>query len=373
MTGPVARIDLDAMRHNLSRVRELAPGCALVAAIKANAYGHGLIESASALTDADAYAVARVEEGLQLRREGITKRVMVLEGFASQAELRLCIGRNFDLVIHDCSQIEQLENYLATARAPAGSRGHTQLALWLKIDTGMHRIGVPAGECAAVASRLKQLPQVKLIGLLTHMANADDRRSDSTMQQLQRFEACIDAELQFSIANSACLLNWPLTRRGWVRPGIMLYGASPFADTTAAEEGLRPVMTLRTHLIAVHELKKGDAVGYGSTWRCPEDMRIGVAAVGYGDGYPRHAPNGTPLLVDGRRAALAGRVSMDMITIDLRQVEQARVGSSVVLWGEGLPVEEVAAAAGTISYELFCRLTQRVKFRYEGMGLFKRG
>ncbi len=369
MTGPVARIDLDAMRHNLFRVRELAIGCPVVVAIKANAYGHGLIESAQALVDADAYGVARVEEGLRLRREGISKTIIILEGFSSQAELRLCQGRGFELVIHDLSQITQLENYFKSARTPPELHGHPLLVLWLKVDSGMHRIGIAPEESSDAIAKLRQLPNVKLVGMLTHMANADDRNSDYTTRQLQRFEPCIDTDLQVSIANSACLLNWPQTRVGWVRPGIMLYGASPFSDTTAADEGLQAVMTLRTHLIAVRELKKGDAVGYGSAWRCPEDMRIGVAAIGYGDGYPRHAPNGTPVLVDGKRVALAGRVSMDMITIDLRNVAQARVGSSVVLWGEGLPVEEVAAAAGTISYELFCRLTARVKFRYEGKDL----
>ena len=365
MTGPVARIDLDALRHNLSRVRELAPGSPIVVAIKANAYGHGLIESAQALADADAYGVARVEEGLQLRRHGISKKIMVLEGFASQAELMLCQGRGFELIIHDLSQITQLENY----RSHQASQDTPPFAVWIKIDTGMHRIGIPPEECREAIAKLRQLANVKLVGILTHMANADDRNSDDTQQQLQQFKPCIDPDLEVSIANSACLLNWPQSRVGWVRPGIMLYGASPFSDTTAAGEGLQAVMTLRTHLIAVHELKKGDAVGYGGAWRCPQDMKVGVAAIGYGDGYPRHAPNGTPLLVDGKRAALAGRVSMDMITIDLRDIPQARVGSSVVLWGEGLPVEEVAAAAGTISYELFCRLTARVKFRYEGTHL----
>ena len=365
MTGPVARINLDAMRHNLSRVRELAIGCPVVVAIKANAYGHGLVESAQALVDADAYGVARVEEGLQLRRHGITKKIIILEGFSGQAELMLSMGRDFELVIHDLSQITHLESYFKSARTPRELRGHQDIAVWLKVDTGMHRIGMPPDESMAIIAKLRQLPNVKLIGILTHMANADDRNSDSTQLQLQQFKPCIDPDLQMSIANSACLLNWPQSRVGWVRPGIMLYGASPFSDSTAADEGLQAVMTLRTHLIAVRELKKGDAVGYGSTWLCPEDMRIGVAAIGYGDGYPRHAPNGTPLLVDGKRAALAGRVSMDMITIDLRNISHARVGSSVVLWGEGLPVEEVAKAAGTISYELFCRLTARVKFRYE--------
>lgn len=356
MTSPVARINLPALRHNLDRVKEVATGCRVIAAIKANGYGHGLVEVARALAGADAFAVARVEEALQLRHAGFDGKIMVLEGFNSQPELLLCRDSDLDLVIHDRFQLQLLD------KLPAGA---SPLRLWVKIDTGMHRIGLQTGEAETVISWLRGYEDVRLVGVMTHFANADDRQNDYTRQQLEAFIPFIDPELEVSIANSAGILGWPDSHKGWVRPGIMLYGTSPFPDSVAGDEGLEPVMTLRTRLIAVRHLHKGDSIGYGSTWTCPEDMPVGVAAIGYGDGYPRHAPNGTPVLVNGQRAALAGRVSMDMITLDLRAISNPRVGDSVVLWGEGLPAEEIARAAGTITYELFCRLTGRVKYRYE--------
>jgi alanine racemase len=356
MTTPVARINLAALRHNLNRVREVATGCRIITAIKANGYGHGLIQVARALSDADALAVARIEEALQLRKEGFDSRIMVLEGFNSLPELILCRHSDLDLVIHDRSQLHLLEKM---------PDGQLPLRVWVKIDTGMHRIGIQTDEATAVISQLDQLEDVTLVGIMTHFANADDRQSDYTKWQLENFSPFIDPQLEVSMANSAGILGWPESRKGWVRPGIMLYGTSPFPDSMASEEGLEPVMTLRTRLIAVRHLHAGDSIGYGSTWTCPEDMPVGVAAIGYGDGYPRHLPGGTPVLVNGQRAALAGRVSMDMITLDLRGISSPRVGDPVVLWGEGLPAEEIAKAAGTITYELFCRLTGRVKYRYE--------
>ena len=230
----------------------------------------------------------------------------------------------------------------------------------------MNRLGVGPGEAPGVIAALRAIPGVVPCGVMTHLANSDLRSDPMTDRQMERFRPVADsASLPVSIANSAAILGWPGTHADWVRPGIMLYGASPFDDSTAEAEGLRPVMTLKTRLIAVKTCAAGETLGYGGTWRCPREMPVGVAAIGYGDGYPRHAPSGTPVLVNGRRAALAGRVSMDMITIDLRDVPGAREGDPVVLWGTGLPVEEIARAAGTISYELFCRLTPRVRFRYE--------
>ena len=356
MTTPVARINLAALRHNLDRVRQVATGCRVIAAIKANGYGHGLIQVARVLSDADALAVARVEEALQLREAGFEKRIMVLEGFNSLPELMLCRHSDLDLVIHDRFQLQLLEKL---------PEGQVPLRVWVKIDSGMHRIGIQTDEATAVISQLDQMKDVSLVGIMTHFANADDRESDFTKWQLANFSPFIDPQREVSMANSAGILGWPESRKGWVRPGIMLYGTSPFPDSMASEEGLEPVMTLRTRLIAVRRLKMGDSIGYGSTFTCPEEMLVGVAAIGYGDGYPRHAPNGTPVLVNGQRAALAGRVSMDMITIDLRGIDNPRVGDPVVLWGEGLPAEEIAKAASTITYELFCRLTGRVKYRYE--------
>lgn len=356
MAGPVARIDLDALRHNLARVRESAPDCKVITAIKANGYGHGFLEIAQALDEADAYAVARVEEALELRDAGLNKRIMVLEGYANLPELMLCRNSGLDLVIHDRFQLQLLD------KLPAGKK---PLRVWIKIDTGMHRVGIQTDEAEVIIGQLGHLDDVELVGVMTHFANADDRNSDYTHEQLESFAPFIDPELEVSIANSAGILAWPGSHKGWVRPGIMLYGTSPFLDSMAEDEGLKPVMTLRTKLLAVRQLHEGDRIGYGSTYTCPEDMQVGVAAIGYGDGYPRHAPNGTPVLVNGERAELVGRVSMDMITIDLRGINNPRVGDSVVLWGEGLPAEEIARAADTITYELFCRLTGRIKYRYE--------
>lgn len=360
MTGPVARINLDALRQNLLRVRSAAPGCQIMAVVKSNAYGHGAIEVSDVLVKAgvDALAVARVEEGLSLRRAGFDHRLVLLEGPASPTELSLALSGAFELVIHCEEQIDWLERIL-----PKSSMG---IRCWLKVDTGMNRLGVEPETVRSGLERLGRVEGVVIGGLMTHFACADDRVAEMTQNQINRFESCsTSTEAVVSMANSAAILGWPSSHGDWVRPGIMLYGASPFGDSTAEAEGLVPAMTLRTRLIAVKRCRKGETVGYGATWRCPKDMTIGVAAIGYGDGYPRHAPSGTPVLVAGLRAALVGRVSMDMIVVDLQEVPDARIGDPVVLWGDGLPVEEIAAAANTISYELFCRLTRRVKFRYE--------
>lgn len=357
MASPLARIDLDALRHNFRLVREAAPGRRVLAVVKADAYGHGALAVASALDEADGFGVARVEEGVALREAGIGARIMVLGGINEAAEVPAALRARLDVVIHHPVQIDLLRR--ALQGVPGGFR------CWIKVDSGMHRLGIAPDQVEVVLDELRSIPGIVPCALLTHLANADDLTDETTHRQLERFaEAASSTDLATSIGNSAAVLAWPEAQGDWVRPGIMLYGASPFVGGIAAKDGLRPVMTLSTRLIAVNEFRAGDPVGYGGAWRCPEDMRIGVAAIGYGDGYPRHAPSGTPVLVDGQRAAIAGRVSMDTITIDLRGCPGARVGDRVVLWGEGLPVEEIANAAGTISYELFCRLTRRVKFDY---------
>ena len=357
MAAPLARVDLNALKHNLRRVREAAPGRRVLAVVKADAYGHGAMPVASALSEADGLAVARVEEGIALREAGIKARIVMLGGLNEAGEIPAAVHAGLDTVVHHRSQIDLLRRTL-----PAVSGG---MRCWLKVDSGMHRLGIPADQVQTVLEELRTVPGVVPCALMTHLANADDRKDETTCRQLERFaEVASATDLATSIGNSAAVLGWPQAQGDWVRPGIMLYGASPFVDGNAAEDGLMPVMTLSTRLIAINDFKAGDPVGYGGVWRCPQDMRVGVAAIGYGDGYPRHAPPGTPVLVDGERAAIAGRVSMDTITIDLRSCPRARVGDRVVLWGEGLPVEEVANAAGTISYELFCRLTRRVKFDY---------
>lgn len=358
MTRPVrARIDLEALRHNLQQVRTAAPRSKVMAIVKANGYGHGLAEVARALEHADGFGVARLEEALALREAGIHKPVVLLEGFLDVRELEAAEHARLELVLHSDYQLELLE---------AARPGHP-LRVWVKLDTGMHRLGFAPERFGEIRQRLQDLACVQQPpACLSHFACADERANPATEAQRQCFEAALEGQDgERSLANSAGLLGWPEAAYGWVRPGIMLYGVSPFVDALGAELGLRPVMTLETRLIAVRELHKGDAIGYGGSWVCPEDMRVGVAAIGYGDGYPRHAAAGTPVLVNGRRMALVGRVSMDMITLDLRGHEDARVGDRVVLWGEGLPVEDVARAADTIAYELLTGITGRVRLEYD--------
>ncbi|MBE2294591.1 MAG: alanine racemase [Phycisphaerales bacterium] len=347
-----ARLDLGALVHNLQRVRAVAPGRRVAAAVKADGYGHGLVRVACAL-DADAFAVACIEEALILREAGINRRIVLLEGVFEAEELLACARHDLDIAIHHPEQLRMLE--LARLEQP--------LRVWLKIDSGMHRLGLEPDTLLTVRQRLHACPVVHTqIKLMSHLARADERDCDYTVQQLRIFEtAAADFTGERSLANSAGILGWPDTHFDWVRPGIMLYGASPFVDSLAPDEDLRPVMSLQTRLIAIKRLRRGEPIGYGGTWTCPEDMDVGVAAVGYGDGYPRHAPSGTPVLINGRAAALIGRVSMDMITLDLRRHPEARIGDPVLLWGEGLPVEQIAQAAGTISYTLLCGVTARVR------------
>jgi alanine racemase len=351
-----AILDLSAIAHNLKRVRELAPGRSVMAVIKANAYGHGMIKVAHALNETDAFAVACLDEALSLRAAGIRHTIVLLEGFFSARDIPFLVLHELSAVVHHEEQLRMLE-----ADRPPGS-----LPVWLKIDTGMHRLGLSPDKVAEAYQRLKALPSVKITGLMTHLASADEREDSTTARQLACFiKAVAPFSEPKSIANSAGILAWPQSHGDWVRPGIMLYGASPFADGTGQDHGLRPALSLHSQLMAVNRFKRGDRVGYGGTWQCPEDMPVGVVAIGYGDGYPRHAAPGTPVLVNGRRVPLVGRVSMDMICVDLRSQPQARIGDAVCLWGPSLPVEEIAACASTIPYELLCRVTSRVRMHAE--------
>jgi alanine racemase len=351
-------IDLNAARANLARVRALAPRSQVMAIIKADAYGHGLTRMARALADADAFGVACLEEAVTLRRAGATKRIILLEGVFDAEELALVRKLGLETMVHCPEQVAMLE------QAPAGP----PVVVWLKVDTGMHRLGVDPAQALALWKRLNFSASVAdPIRLVTHFANANARGDASVERQLALFADSIGALAgERCIANSAGVIAVPQAHVDWVRPGLMLYGVSPFADTVAVEEGLKPVMTVRSALIAVKRVHKGESVGYGGTWTCPEDMPIGVVAIGYGDGYPRHCESGTPVLVNGRRAALIGRPSMDMLIVDLRNVPEAQVGDPVVLWGEGLPVEEVARYAGTIPYELLCSVRLRARFEVIG-------
>ena len=353
MRATRVEIDLGALRHNLGRAREAAPGTRTMAAIKADGYGHGLVRVARALQeDADALAVACIDEALSLREEGVEGTIVLLEGFFQAEELPLFRDLGLEAVVHHPRQLELLEQ----ARLDGGVR------VWLKVDSGMHRLGFLPEAVPAAWERLLRCQAADPVGFMTHLARADDKADPATGEQLAAFHRAT-GELGglHSVANSAGVLGWPETHGHWNRPGIMLYGVSPFLGGRGPVEGLKPAMTLRSELIAVNHLRQGDAVGYGGTWVCPEPMPVGVVAAGYGDGYPRHAPSGTPVLVNGRRVPLVGRVSMDMLSVDLRSQPEAAVGDPVTLWGEGLPVEEIADAAGTIAYELLCGITQRVQ------------
>jgi alanine racemase len=353
--GTRAAVDLAALRHNLGVARAAAPGSRVMAVIKANGYGHGSRQVASALVDADGFAVSCLEEALPLREAGLLHPILLLEGFFGPDELRMIASHRLDIVAHAQWQLEVLE----LARLP------WPLRVWLKVDSGMHRLGFAPEQVQSAFARLRACRGVSEIRLLTHLACADERNSAYTEYQLKVFnETCAGLPGERSIANSAGLLAWPATRADWVRPGIMLYGASPFADGLPERPPLRPVMTLTSHLIAIHHYRRGDRIGYAGAFTCPEDMPVGVVAIGYGDGYPRHAPSGTPVLVAGTRTSIIGRVSMDMLCVDLRGLDHVQVHDPVTLWGEGLPVEDVASACGTIAYELLCKLTRRVQFEY---------
>ncbi|MCW8826545.1 MAG: alanine racemase [Gammaproteobacteria bacterium] len=343
-------IDLEALRHNFQQVRQAAPASKIMAAVKANGYGHGMVKVAQALTEADAFAVATVAEALTLKRAKISQPIVILEGFLDLEELNLAVEEGFICVIHSPYQLELMENKL-----------QGELKVWVKIDSGMHRLGFPLSRVESVNSRLAKMENVELIGWMSHFSDADDLNNPKTDRQIDDFSrATAGLKGERSLANSGGILGWPDSHLDWVRPGIMLYGSSPFANKSAEELGLRPVMHFTAKIITVNRCQQGDSVGYGSSWQCPEDMAVGVVSVGYGDGYPRHAAFGTPLLVNGGEYPLIGRVSMDMVTIDLRSNPDLKTGDEVVLWGGGLPVDRIAASATTISYELFCGVTQRV-------------
>lgn len=348
-----ARLRGDALRHNVRRVRQAAPRSSIFAVVKGQGYGHGLRFSAATLAgDCEGLAVACTGEGVELRAAGFRDpRICVLNGPADADELRACAAHELEPLIHQAWQARAL----AAGDLPA-------MRVWLKVDSGMGRLGVRPPAVAEWHMRLNACPSVRPpVGLMTHMASADECEDPYTDLQWRTFEAAISGlDGPRSGANSACVLGWPRTHADWVRPGIMLYGCSPFGVRSDLDLDLEPAMTLTTRLIAINQLEAGAGVGYGRTWCCPEAMPVGVAAIGYADGYPRHARTGTPVLVGGRRAPLIGRVSMDKIMIDLRGLPDAAVGDEVVLWGRGLPVEEIAAAADTIGYELLNGVHGRV-------------
>jgi alanine racemase len=348
-----ATVDSGALRHNLNVVRQWAPKSRVMAVIKANAYGHGLVAVARALESTDAFAVARVDEGLTLRLAGINTPTVLLEGVFDREQLDAAAGAHFELVVHTPEQIDLLR------AAAAGTR----FKVWLKLDSGMNRLGFKGAAFGAAHAALSALDSVQPpVNLFTHLASADLPELPTTSEQLALFAAATGSFAgERSLENSAAMLSFPEAQGDWVRPGLLLYGVSPFAGSIGADYGLRPAMTLQSHVIAVKDLSPGEQVGYGGHWTASRPTRLAVAAVGYGDGYPRSLGSGAPVLVNGERAGLAGRVSMDMIGIDVTDLHRPpALGDPVVLWGEGLPVEEIAVWADTIPYELLCGISQRV-------------
>lgn len=354
MSRPIiAQIDISAMQHNCQVARFRVPTAKVWAVVKANAYGHGLLHGMEGFAAADGLALVELEGALRLRQAGWIKPILLLEGFFSIEELSEVKKHGLDTVVHCEEQVKMLESLKC---------GNEKITVHLKINTGMNRLGFVPLVVPLIYQRLKELSFVGKIILLTHFANADTLRPLllPVTDQLQNFEmATIGLKEEVSLSNSGAILLYPHLKTDWIRPGIMLYGASP-GEKTAVEFGLRPVMTLRSEIIAIQVVKKGQAVGYGSAFVAQSEMLIGVVACGYADGYPRHAPLGTPVLVEGVKTRLIGRVSMDMITVDLTPIPKACIGSKVVLWGEGLDIDEVARSAGTIGYELMCAVSQRV-------------
>ncbi|MEA1063221.1 alanine racemase [Erwinia sp. HR93] len=357
MQAATAVIHRGALRHNLQRLRELAPGARIVAVVKANAYGHGLLETARTLSDADIFGVARLEEAQRLRAGGISQPILLLEGFFSPNCLRALAADNLQTTVHCWEQLAALEQ--ATLSAP--------VTVWMKLDTGMHRLGIRPEEAETFYARLCRCKNVRQpVNIMSHFARADELESDATQRQMALFRQFCEGKPGLrSLAASGGVLFWPDAHFEQIRPGIILYGVSPMSGKPwGSDLGFQPVMTLMSTLIAVREHKAGEPVGYGGSWVSPRDTRLGVVAMGYGDGYPRDAPSGTPVLINDREVPIVGRVAMDMMCVDLGPDGQENAGDAVTLWGDALPVERIAEATGLIAYELITRLTSRVALAY---------
>ena len=350
MSRPIqARVSLSALRHNYWVAKRMAARSKVFAVVKANAYGHGIERVARALPQADGFATLEIEGAMALRERNVVAPILLLGGFFEASELRLIASASLSTVVHTEEQLRILET----------DKPDRLLDVWLKVNTGMNRLGFMPEQVRPVLERLKQSGTTRSITLMTHFANSD--LADGVDEALRRFnEATQGIQLPRSLANTAAIFAHPASHADAVRLGIGLYGATPFNEKSAQAMGLKPAMTLTSKLIAIQEARAGDTVGYGSEFKVERPTRIGVVACGYGDGYPRHAPSGTPILVAGARVKTAGRVSMDMMTVDLTPVPAAQVGSPVVLWGDGMAVDEVAMAARTVGYELLCAVAPRV-------------
>lgn len=356
MKPATAKISSLALKHNIRTIKQTAPNSKIIAVVKANAYGHGVVFVSSAVEEmVDCFGVARLEEALSLRSSGVTKPILLLEGFFCAKDLPIIAVNNIQTVIHNIEQLHSLQQ----AKLPH------PIKVWLKIDTGMHRLGVALDQVDWFYQQLKQSENVyDEIGFVSHFSRADELNSDYTEIQLSRFLQSIqDKSGERSIAASGGILFWQQSHLEWIRPGIIMYGISP-VNTPAQEYNLIPVMTLTSSLISVKQHQKGEPVGYGGHWVSERDTKIGVVAIGYGDGYPRDVPTGTPVYLNGRRVPIVGRVSMDMLTVDLGPDSEDRVGDEVILWGPELPIEEIAQISQMLSYELITKLTPRVLTEY---------
>ena len=371
-----ATIDLQALKKNLGAVRSHCAESRIVPVIKSNAYGHGMPQVARALKESNtklaAFAVATLDEALQLSALELGVPIVLLGGFATMEELLECLDRKIEPVVHSLHQLKILQNRFDEDFF-AGNR-----KIWIKHNSGMNRLGFSTGACLEAFPAIHRYPDTELV-LMSHLACADEpenkKARDMTHKQMAEFNALrqrlmqiTDSAVDCSLAASAGILNLPDTHYQYVRPGIMLYGGSPLSGTTGEELGLAPAMTLKARIMAINEVKQGATIGYGARHVCKHNTRVGVVGIGYGDGYPRSAIDGTPVVVhaggENLRTGIIGRVSMDMITIDLTGMEKAAVGDEVTLWGEHLSADEVARYADTISYELFCKVTSRVRFDY---------
>jgi len=356
----IASVNLSALKHNCQIIKNSAPNSKILAVVKSNAYGHGIVPITHTLDapnePVDAFGVSWLNEAIKIKESGVNKPLLLLKGVITTEEMQLADDYGFGVVVHNFHQLELIEQ----------RKSNKPIVVWLKIDSGMHRLGFQPHSVLSAYQKLINNPYViKPLCLMTHFSDTDDLNNPKTNKQVEYFNKLV-ANLNGlkCLANSGAILGWKNSHADWVRSGILLYGASPLINKKGYELGFKPIMTMTTKLLTIQQLKKGDQIGYGSTWTCPEDMPVGVINAGYGDGYPRQAPNGTPVLVNGVRCPTVGRISMDMMSIDLRHCPQAQIGDQATLWGEKLPIEEIAQNSNTIAYELFCHITQRVKFQY---------
>jgi alanine racemase len=349
-----ASIDLAAIRYNYQRLKTLSGGNQLIAVVKADAYGHGAIQVAKALPNADAFAVAAVGEAVALRNNGITQKILVMGGFITANELQICIDHQLDPVIHQQFHLDCL----------AANQDLKQLQLWMKIDSGMGRLGYSITAVPGTLEQLKSLPTLGQIRMMSHFANADDIDNSYTKKQIAAIASLKLDNYEWGISNSAGIIGWPESHKTWVRSGIAMYGANPMSNRKQINQQLRPAMTMKTSVLAVNQHYKGDIIGYGGAYTCPKDMTIAVIAAGYADGYPRLKTQASQVNIQGQLCNVVGRVSMDMITVDVSDLEEVKVGDEVCLFGVSPEAEDIADDSLTIAYEIFCNVGAHVKREY---------